>query len=235
MEDVGAKVGARIRHFRKKRGLTLAELGERVYKSPSAISKYEHGEIAVDVATLYAMAEALGVSVDLLLYLPEKPRPARAMAGLPAFFNGISHFYSYVFDGRVNKLIRCAFDVLDETGPQEFGVAMYMNFKDYDTYQECETSYTGTMSHQDALTNIVLVNRESPIEQASVQILASYLDSDTKWGLFNGLSSRPLMPIATKMLFSKTRLPEDADLVRELKISKNDIRMLRLYNMLCVV
>ena len=117
----------------------------------------------------------------------------------------------------------------------EYGVAMYMNFTDYDAYQDCETSYKGTMSHQDALTNILLVNRESPIEQASVQILASYLDTDTKWGLFNGLSSRPMMPIATKMLFSKRRLDEGADLIRELKISRDDIRMLKLYNMFCVV
>ena len=215
--------------------MTLAELGERVYKTQSAISKYEHGDVAIDVATLYAIAEALGVGIDLLLYLPDKPRPAQASRGIPSFFAGCSHFYSYVFDGRVNKVIRCVFDVLDETSNMEYELAMYMNFADYDAYQECETSYKGVISHQDALTNIVLVNRESPIEQASVQILASYLDSQTKWGLFNGLSSRPMMPIATKMLFSKHRLEEDADLVRELKISKNDIRLLRLYNMFCVV
>ena len=235
MEDVGARVGARIRHFRKKRGMTLAELASRVYKSQSAISKYEHGEVAIDVTTLYAIADALQVGIDLLLYIPERPRPQRTEQGLPSFFDGCSHFYSYVFDGRVNKIIRCAFDVLDETSAMEYGVAMYMNFTDYDAYQDCETSYKGTMSHQDALTNILLVNRESPIEQASVQILASYLDTDTKWGLCNGLSSRPMMPIATKMLFSKRRLDEGADLIRELKISRDDIRMLKLYNMFCVM
>ena len=79
------------------------------------------------------------------------------------------------------------------------------------------------------------MNRENPIEQASAQILASYLDADTQWGLVNGLSSRPLMPIATKMLFSKTRLPETPELADKLKISKNDLRMLKLYNMLVVV
>ena len=43
-----------------------------------------------------------------------------------------------------------------------------------------------------------------------------------------------MMPIAIKMLFSKNRLKEDADLVRLLKVSKDDIRLLKLYNMLSV-
>ena len=73
------------------------------------------------------------------------------------------------------------------------------------------------------------------MEKASVQILASFLSSDTKWGLWNGFSTRPMMPIAMKMLFSKTRLKEDAALLKKLKVSKDDIRLLKLYNMLSVL
>lgn len=90
------------------------------------------------------------------------------------------------------------------------------------------------IEHYDALTRISLVNKDTPMEKANVQILASYLDSDTKWGLFNGFSSRPMMPIAIKMLFSKTPLKEDSTLIHQLKVSKDDIRLLKLYNMLSV-
>lgn len=233
--DVNAEVGRRVRYFRKRRGLTLSEVAERICKSQSAVSKYERGEMAIDVATLYDLAAVLGVNVELLLYQPDRPAPMPASSGIPAFFDGCSRFYAYVFDGRDGQIIRCVFEVFEETGSHEYRVMMYMNFADYASYQECETSYRGVIHHHDALTNILLVNRENPIEQASAQILASYLDADTKWGLFNGLSSRPLMPIATKMLFSKTRLPETPELADKLKISKNDLRMLKLYNMLVVV
>ena len=37
------------------------------------------------------------------------------------------------------------------------------------------------------------------------------------------------------MPFSKTRLKEDADLLQQLKVSKEDIRLLRLYNMMSVI
>ena len=109
-----------------------------------------------------------------------------------------------------------------------------MNFKDYETYQNCENTYWGYMEHFDALTNIILTNQDSPMEKASIQILAPYLDTDTKWGLFNGFSSRPMMPIATKILISKKRLAEDDNLINSLKISKEDIRLLKLYNMMSV-
>lgn len=91
------------------------------------------------------------------------------------------------------------------------------------------------MEHFDALTNIILTNQDSPMEKASVQILASYLDNDTKYGLFNGFSSRPMMPVAVKMLFSKKKLKEDQNLIQLLKISKEDIRLLKLYNMMSVI
>ncbi len=74
-----------------------------------------------------------------------------------------------------------------------------------------------------------------PMEKANAKVLASFLDSDTKWGLFNGFSSRPMMPIAVKMLFSKTPLTENEELIQLLKVSKEDIRLLKLYNMLSVV
>ncbi len=112
---------------------------------------------------------------------------------------------------------------------------MYMNFKDFNSYQNCENTYWGYMEHFDALTNIILTNQDSPMEKASVQILASYLDNDTKYGLFNGFSSRPMMPVAVKMLFSKKKLKEDQNLIQLLKISKEDIRLLKLYNMMSVI
>ena len=142
---------------------------------------------------------------------------------------------SYLYDGRSQQLIRCVFDVLFEAKTNQFKVMMYMNFKDFNSYQNCENTYWGYMEHFDALTNIILTNQDSPMEKASVQILASYLDNDTKYGLFNGFSSRPMMPVAAKMLFSKKKLKEDQNLIQLLKISKEDIRLLKLYNMMSVI
>lgn len=130
--------------------------------------------------------------------------------------------------------MRCVFDVLSKTDERKYKIMMYMNFEDFDNYKNCENTYWGYIEHYDAVTNIALTNQDMPMEKASAQILASYLDSDKKWGLFNGFSSRPMMPIAAKMLFSKKKLKEDEELIRSLKISKDDIRLMKLYNMMAV-
>lgn len=129
-------------------------------------------------------------------------------------------------------MIRCVFDILSPTDDARNKLMMYMNFDSYEEYQNCENTYWGYIEHFDAVTNMILTNQDSPMEKASVQVLASYLDSSTKWAPFNGFSSRPMMPIAIKMLLSRERLPESEELLRKLKVSREDIRLLKLYNML---
>ena len=234
MSEINVQIGRRIRTFRKINHLTLNELSEIICKSKSTISKYEKGEISIDIETLYNIADALNIHVEQLLYYSPKENITYNSL-VPVFFNNISQFYSYVFDGRANKLMRCVFDIQSETSNKQFKTTMYMNFKDFSTYQACENTYLGYMEHFDAVTNIALANQNMPMEKASVQILAAHLDSDTKWGLFKGFSSRPMMPVAAKMLVSKKPWKEDETLIEQLKISKEDIRLLKLYNMCCVM
>lgn len=233
MTDISIQIGKRIRTFRKKRNITLEDLASRIHKSKSTISKYETGEISVDIETMYEIADALEIHVEQLLWCPPR-RTAMHSMRTPAFFDGISQFFSYIYDGRNNGLIRCVFDVLSETENDQYKVMMYMNFKDFSNYQNCENTYWGYIEHYDAITNIQLTNQDMPMEKASAKILASSLSANTKWGLFCGFSSRPMMPIATKTLFSREILPENGELIRQLKISKDDVRLLKLYNMLVV-
>jgi transcriptional regulator with XRE-family HTH domain len=235
MSQISVEIGKRIRNFRKKHNMSQEELAQKICKAKSTMSKYEKGEITLDIGTMYDIANVLQIHVEQLLYCPPKRAVITSKNYYPAFFSGVSQFYSYLFDGRNNQLIRCVFDMLSETEENQYKIMMYMNFESYDSYQNCETKYWGYMEHYDALTNIMLTNQDSPIEKASAHILASYLSTDKKWGLFNGISSRPMMPIAVKMLFSKTHLKEDQALIESLKVSKEDIRLLKHYNMLSVI
>lgn len=234
MSLVNDEIGKKIRRLRKNRGITLEELSSLIHKSKSTISKYEKGEISIDIETLYDISSALDVFITELIYYPAGS-VISSKKDLPLFFKDSQHFYSYLFDGRANRLIRCVFDIV--SGPRDdgsYGIMMYMNFNDYDNYQKCENTYFGYIEHFDAVTNIQLSNKYMPMEKASIKIMASSLDYETKLGLFCGFSSRPMMPIAAKMLFSKVRLEENKDLIMKLKVSKEDIRLLRLYNMLPV-
>src|SRR5690348_7335680 len=60
-------IGKCIRHRRKRCGLTLGDLGERVGISASAVSLIETGKREAKVSTLAAMAEALDCQLADLL------------------------------------------------------------------------------------------------------------------------------------------------------------------------
>ena len=237
MSEISVEIGKKIRVFRKSINMTLTDLSEKIYKSKSTISKYEKGEISIDLETLYDIADALNVHVEQLLcqHNLQSNQSIEPLDSVPGFFKGLTQFYSYVYDGRSNQILRCVFDVLAETDRNRSRLMMYMNYTDLDHYQQCENTYWGYIVHYHALTNIELTNQESPMEQASAHILASYLDAPTKWGLFNGFSTRPMMPISVKMLFSKKPLKEDEALLKDLKVNREDIRLLKLYNMMCVI
>src|SRR6201994_4648938 len=60
-------LGQRLRHLRRSRGLTLAELGERVGRAPSALSLLENGRREPKLSVLEDLARALSVPVEELL------------------------------------------------------------------------------------------------------------------------------------------------------------------------
>jgi hypothetical protein len=115
------------------------------------------------------------------------------------------------------------------------GIAFYMNYKDFTQYQICEHTYYGFMEHFDVLTNIYATSRDTPVEKVSIKILGSFQDVQQKWGLWTGVSSRPIMPVAAKMLFSRMPLKEDRALISQLKISKEDICLMKIYNLFCTM
>lgn len=59
--EISQHIGSRIRSIRKSRGLTLQALADKIHKSRASLSKYESGEIVIDIKTLYEISEALNV------------------------------------------------------------------------------------------------------------------------------------------------------------------------------
>ena len=60
-------LGDRIRHRRKKSGLTQTDIANAVQVSPQAVSKWERGENAPDISILPDLAQLLGVSIEWIL------------------------------------------------------------------------------------------------------------------------------------------------------------------------
>ena len=67
MKEVSIHVGQRIRLYRKTKNLTIETFAGMIHKSKATVSKYENGDISIDIETLFTIAQALGVPVNQLI------------------------------------------------------------------------------------------------------------------------------------------------------------------------
>lgn len=66
MTDPIAYLGLRLKEVRLKTGQSLREIARQLNVSPSFVSQIENGKSQPSVATLYSIAQLLGVSIDTL-------------------------------------------------------------------------------------------------------------------------------------------------------------------------
>ena len=86
MENITTKIGQKIKTFRKKRGLTIEQLATKLCKSKATVSKYERGEIVIDIETLYEVAQILEIDIQQLLYITTQNSSLYTEKNHPAFF-----------------------------------------------------------------------------------------------------------------------------------------------------
>ena len=92
--DILRVIGENTRMYRERAGLTQADLAERVGVGTAFISRVERGQKRMRVETLVAVAEALNVSVDLLLYRKSMNAQLQTLSHMlegcsPEFVDGI--------------------------------------------------------------------------------------------------------------------------------------------------
>ena len=73
-EELKSRVGANIARLRRERGLTQAELAERINYSDKAVSKWERAESLPDVLTLISLAEQLDTDLNTLVGMSANPK-----------------------------------------------------------------------------------------------------------------------------------------------------------------
>ena len=91
-EELKNRVGSGIARLRRERGLTQAELAERINYSDKAVSKWERGESLPDVLTLMNLAQILETDLNTLTgcgaqealpEVPETPEEPKITEKLP--------------------------------------------------------------------------------------------------------------------------------------------------------
>ena len=232
MESMTQFVGERIRFFRKLKGCTMQELADAIGKSKSAVSKYENGEIAIDVSVLYDVAKVLQVSVGQLVDYPEQT-VERGQPVVKSTFSEADTLFLYTYDGHSGQIVEGVIRIHGtETAPQ---AAMYFGIPAHGgDYHECRSFYQGTVRYHSAVINFVLNNQFNEMEQIFITLYNPLIREFSTPGMICGLTSPGMQPVATRCIVSLHRAKEDDVLRDELVFSRREQTGIKKLNALII-
>ncbi len=220
-------IAGRIKLYRKQKNMTAKELAAMIHKSTSAVSKYENGEIAIDIVTLFEIADALDVSVGQLTDVPdERPEILPSSALARSYFSKGSMFFAYYINGKNRELNKCIIEI----HPADMSVVFYDKLKDYTNKYDCRHLYSGEISASDTHVTMMMQNQTNLTETLYVVVLNPFDRQDKAYGIISGISSRNMMPISYKILVSRNPLRETEELRESLIFTKKELRDIKLYN-----
>ncbi len=213
-------IGSQIKMFRKIKKLTIEELAKMINKSKSTVSKYESGEIAIDIVTLFDISRALNINiVNLIDYEDEKDTDTDQ-----TYFWETRHLYMY---HQIGKKIYCSLLKLRKEESSNKALAtLYFNVSDINNPNSCECVYQGKMNLYNNILNFNLTNCLYDSESVLINFFIPMKKVTFAVGLISGLEGISLRPTSYKVVLSKDPLPDEKQ--RELlQISKDVIKKLK--------
>lgn len=220
------EVGKNIRLYRKLRHMTQKELGEKLYKSMACISKYESGQQAIDLHTVYEIAEILCVSPAVLL-------PNRAVADdtissqlieLPHFFQK-TPLYLYTMRSGRNDVMTSAIDIQ----PDSRQVVIYFDIDDTSDFKASKYIMFGTIAVCETNIRIYCSNPMLKGDFALLCIRMADFISDLPLAFLTTLSTSYQFR-SSKCIISRNPVPSPQALFQPLSLDKTEINDVKKHN-----
>lgn len=234
MKEISVHVGKRIRLYRKMKNMTIEVFAGLINKSKATVSKYENGDIAIDIETLFIIAQALDISVNQLIDYDKKIEDTEERAETGVKHYGKNRLYFYFYDGRRSRIVRNVIDVRSAGESGTYHADLYADIEDYSNCYKCKYLYHGIMRRYDTFTNFHFENQNNKMERVFLYAINSFSPSGRMIGMFSGLSTQPMLPVSFKFLISPDMMEENEELIDILRFSKEDIRTIKKMNMFVV-
>lgn len=233
-DKINLHVGERIRKSRKTRGLTIQELADIIHKSRSTVSKYETGEISLDMVTLFDIASALQVSPNQFIDFPVLSQEHTPSSSLErkTFYNA-SKLYFYFYDGRYNRLKDGVINILPDREGNKQAATLTISVVT-PSGRNSEIYYLGTVTYSDMLIRFSFTNQYNTLEEDLLYIFNPLELRDSTYGLLCGISSADMRPCAFKCLVTLTPHKYTEELKKQLLLTKQELQMSKKLNMLIV-
>ena len=241
--EIGLRQSDAVFHHTRQLPEVLSMLGDKISEA-KVIGVSERPRDAKDsympcflvgIGAAQMLAQALGVPVNQLIDYEEIGEEKGEKGEIIKHNLSKSKYYMYFYDGRRSRIARNVIEVQD--GGEDSGVFsanMYASLEDLSNYYQCKLLYHGTMRKGDTFINFNFENQNNKVERMFMYAINSFNNGGRMEGLCCCLSTQPILPACFKFLMVSDILEETDDLKEKLKVSKEDIRLLKKMNMFVV-
>lgn len=227
--NVDKIIGENIRKYRTAYNMTLKELSLKLRKSISTVSKYEKGDIALDLPTFIEIAHILKVSPSFLLEETTDP----AMESL-TYEQEAHRFYMYSYDTQAKSLIQSIIEQYPSRNDAHvFRAQLFNDVKDLNNPGNCSSFYIGEYNQEGFIGTYILHN-QMITEHVFISCIHNLVNSNQQIGLMSGLSNYTMLPITLKVLISNTEITNKDWLIQQLIFSKEDYKLMKKTNYLAL-
>lgn len=243
MSEYSIEVGSNLRRFRKLKGYTLADLSKELCCSQSTLSKYENGNIIMDIETLYRLSAILQISPEQLMGVPKfNNDTSKSTHFHNNFFTKSDVFYIYhrfTLDKKAENY-GVSTNVLEikrpNTTPDKEPVKFYAEVIDSTLNFRCSRYvYEGYIQYCNYIAFVSLENIYCKDDVAHFYIKIPFQLDDTTTALYTGISQSMRNPAAGKVIISSKALKIDESLKNRLTMGDSDtISEIRRINALVV-
>ena len=235
MNNPSGAIGELIRTYRKSRGLTLEGFAEKIHKSKATMSKYEKGEISMDVNTLFDIADALEMPPERLLENCRRGDAGRTSQSADSGFLFSSRtLYVYFYDGRVNKLRKNVLKINRGQNGGRDSATLFFNVKDFDSPHSCKSLYYGEASCRDLFMYFYFDNQSNAAERVWMCAVNPLEREEYVYGMIAGISNNQLLPASVKCVLSDRVITDEQKLMKLTALSKKELKDIRQLNMFTV-
>ena len=218
-------IGERIKHYRKARRMTIDELSREIHKSKGSISKYENGQIAIDIATLFDLAAALHIKPESLIDYPVN-LPKTNIHRNP--FGNADTIYMY--HRKSNTAYESVIKIHQDSEASIIAATVYYIVKSNKYPYESECIYKGAMHCHDTVLCFTLQNDLNSIENLLINLRIPMKRFETLTGILFGLGANTLIPECYVCTLSTVPLQINEELKAALKIPKESIEAIKKRN-----
>lgn len=208
-------LGERIKEYRKLKKVSLEELGEIIGKSKATITRYENGQIIMDIITALEICNALDININDICDINVQNIKNEKTEN--PFNSNLLYLYYISKNGIIISSI--------EIEENQYSNKVIM--KNGITEKKYKQEYSGIMESSYNTCFICLTNAISNpgLDKFQIEIDLHSKVNNMYFGIFLGVSDNTHRPTARKCILTKELIKSKEilnDIFEELKISKEE-------------